>query len=153
MFLKTNFILLGAVALFLFAGGAVLFIFGWKSRAPYPARLAIQDAFIELIPAVTAAEKMRGLSGRAELPENHGMLFVYNRPGRYGFWMKDMRFPIDIIWLSKGFTIVDITPHISPDSFPKVFRPKEPAQYVLEVNADFAEKHHLSIGDSLKPIY
>ncbi len=114
-----------------------------------PNRFMVGETLLELEARTTTLQKMRGLSGRTELSENHGMLFVYNRPGRYGFWMKDMHFPIDIIWLSESFTIVDITPSISPDSFPKVFRPKEPAQYVLEVNAGFAERHRLSIGDSL----
>ena len=118
-----------------------------------PVRFMVGGAPLELTARITMLEKARGLSGMAGLPENHGMLFVYASSGRPGFWMKDMHFPIDIIWLSADFTIVNITPSISPDSFPRVFRPKEPAQYVLEVNAGFAERHGVSVGTLLAPVY
>ena len=54
--------------------------------------------------ALTDEEKARGLSGRESLDEDEGMLFVFDVPGNYGFWMKDMNFAIDIIWLNEKIT-------------------------------------------------
>lgn len=99
--------------------------------------------------ADTEATREQGLSGRATLAENHGMLFFFDAPGRPGFWMKDMLFSIDIIWISKDWTVIDITKNLSPDTYPNAFSPAAEAQYVLEVPAGFADIHHIQIGQSL----
>ena len=85
--------------------------------------------------ANTDAERTQGLSGRASLPAGTGLLFVFESPGKYGFWMKDMNFPIDIVWLGDGMLPVGIEKNVSPDSYPQVFYPPVPVRYVLEVNA------------------
>lgn len=95
-------------------------------------------------------EKEKGLSGRAGLPEGTGMLFVFPKPDDYGFWMKNMNFPIDIIWIGRDFKIVDISTEISPSTFPKTFLPKEPAQFVLEVNSGWAEQNKVAVGDRVE---
>ena len=59
--------------------------------------LAIKSAVIEVELAMSDVKKQLGLSGRSNLPEDKGMLFVYDKPNFYSFWMKDMLFPIDII--------------------------------------------------------
>lgn len=94
--------------------------------------------------------RIQGLSGRKSLPENHGMLFVFEEANKYSFWMKDMKFPIDIIWINKG-EIVDITYHVNPEATDAksltTYQPKESAQYVLEVNANYAREKGIKIGD------
>lgn len=100
---------------------------------------------VELAESVT--EQMQGLSGRRVLPPGEGMLFVFGAPGKYGFWMKDMKFPIDIIWLSQTGSVVYIKENASPDSYPETFSPPEAAKYVLEVNAGFSAENGLKIGD------
>lgn len=100
--------------------------------------------------AETFAQKRQGLSGRRELPEGRGMLFVYEAPGRYSFWMPDMHFPIDIIWLDSGYRIVDITHSLAPESYPDTVSPMAPAQYVLEVNAGVAAAHGVTPGQTLQ---
>ena len=61
--------------------------------------------------------------------------------------MKDMYFPIDIIWIGENNTIVDITKNLSPRTYPKTFSPKTEAKYVLEVNSGYVEAHGINIGD------
>ena len=101
--------------------------------------------------ADTIGKQQQGLSGRERLPEDHGMYFPMGPPQTYTFWMKDMQFPLDIIWIRDGH-IVDISenvPYPVGDHPPAVVQPKEPATGVLEVNAGFTEKHAIKIGDSI----
>lgn len=95
----------------------------------------------------TKAEREEGLSGRTSLPEGSGAFFIFERADKYGFWMPDMHFPIDIIWIGDDLRIADIASAVSPRSYPKVFYPASPARYVLEVPAGIAEKFGWKIGD------
>jgi len=88
----------------------------------------------------TETTRMRGLSGREWLAENEGMLFVFQEPDFYGFWMKDMRFPIDIIWLDEDFGVIDIIESVSPETFPTIFYPPKPVRFVLEISAGGGKK-------------
>src|SRR3989344_6792049 len=58
--------------------------------------------------ATTTEARERGLGGRTEIPKNYGMLFVFPRDDRYGFWMKDMLIPIDVFWLNDKGQVVSI---------------------------------------------
>jgi uncharacterized membrane protein (UPF0127 family) len=101
--------------------------------------------------AETPERKARGLSGRPRLRKGRGMLFPYARPGLHGFWMVDMRFDIDIVWI-RGDRIVDVTsraPHDPPGDLP-TYRPREPADLVLEVPAGTAEGLGWKIGDRVR---
>ncbi|OGN02525.1 MAG: hypothetical protein A2655_02265 [Candidatus Yanofskybacteria bacterium RIFCSPHIGHO2_01_FULL_43_42] len=120
-----------------------------KESAQQPPTIQINGWPVEILLARTSEEQMRGLSGRTVLPENQGMLFLYDEPGFYSFWMKDMQFPIDIIWIDENYIIIDITKDVLPGSFPQIFQSQKPAQYVLEVNAGFVEKNSVEIGNIL----
>ena len=109
--------------------------------------ISINGIRIEIERANTIEEKAQGLSRTTNLGEYQGMFFPYDEPGIYSFWMKDMQFPIDIIWIDEGYKIIDITKDIQPDSFPQLFQPQYPAKYVLEVNAGFSDKNSISIGN------
>ncbi|MCC6290679.1 DUF192 domain-containing protein [Candidatus Nomurabacteria bacterium] len=89
---------------------------------------------IDLELAQTPEEMTRGLSGREGLPEDSGMLFVYPEDTVPAFWMKDMRFPIDIIWLDKNWMVVGIEKNLLPSTYPQTFSPPKPIRYVLEKN-------------------
>jgi len=97
----------------------------------------------------TSASRERGLSGRKNLVTGTGMLFVFLEPTRSGFWMKDMRFPIDIIWIEGG-RVIDIAPQ-APTPLPTgdlpVYYPRLPASYVLEVPSGFSRDHNVKIDD------
>lgn len=104
---------------------------------------------VEIAQGMRAVQK--GLSGRTALDADKGMLFIFSSAARYGFWMPNMRFPIDIIWMNNG-KVVDISHDVSNDFNllkPRLYRPTEPAQYVLEVNAGFARKKRIKIGDAV----
>lgn len=97
------------------------------------------------------AEKAKGLSDRKCLGEGKGMLFAYDTTGDFCFWMKDMNFPIDMLWINDDKTIVTVEPRVSPDTYPaKTFCPDRPAQYVLELNAGVAEDSGWGVGTKLK---
>lgn len=102
--------------------------------------------------AVTPAEQARGLSGREGLGEDEGLLFLLPTSREYGFWMKDMLFPIDILWIQDG-VIIDITENAevptSPYNLPQ-YSPIGPVDTVLEVNAGFVDKHDLRLGTSVR---
>ena len=101
--------------------------------------------------ADTPWKRARGLMFRKKLPNDKGMLFVFEKEGVYGFWMVNMTFPIDIIWIDKNRTIVDITENAQPCLVNcKIYRPSKKVLYVLEVNASFTEKYNVKIGDKVK---
>jgi len=108
----------------------------------------IGDVRVHVDLAQTPAEHEQGLSGRKSLSESEGLLFVFDKPGQHSFWMKDMNFPIDIIWLSRELKIVYIKHDASPLFYPQTYAPDKDAFYVLEVVAGFSEKNNLKIGDS-----
>ncbi len=108
--------------------------------------LAIGNTNIIVEIADTDTTRAHGLSDRAALDEKRGMLFVFSTAAYQSFWMKDVHFPLDIIWLDDNWRVIDITTNISPESFPKTYTPRAPARYVLEVNSGFASAHHIAIG-------
>jgi uncharacterized membrane protein (UPF0127 family) len=88
-----------------------------------------------------------GLSGRDELKRNTGMWFVFDRSDYHGIWMKDMNFPIDIIWIGVNMQIVHLEENISPDTYPNIFKPDKKARFILEVPANFIKKEGIKMGD------
>jgi uncharacterized protein len=99
---------------------------------------------VEIADSVT--ERTLGLSRRNSLPEDSGLLFVFESVGYHGFWMKDMRFPIDIIWI-KDDKVVYVLSDVSEDSYPQIFTPGAPANKVLEINAGLVRKLGIKEGD------
>lgn len=91
------------------------------------------------------------MSGRPTLDEESGMLFVFESENYYSFWMKDMNFPLDIIWMDSDFRIVDIVYNAPPaGSMPEVtYTSDKPAKYVLEINAGQAQARGYYLGNRL----
>ena len=115
-------------------------------------KVKIRDAQISVELATSPTAQQRGLSGRLTLDQNSGMLFIFPRPAYYRFWMPDMHFPLDFIWIGSNDEIVDITKNVSnkfDPANPIFYSPIKPAQYVLEVNADFSQKNNLAVGDKV----
>jgi len=127
---------------------AVAFV--WSTRDGGVSSVKIGQLTIPVEVADTDAERMLGLSGRANLEEGTGLLFVFDRLGKYGFWMKDMNFAIDIAWIDEAGKIVHLESDVVPETYPKVFVPAGEALYVLEVNAGFLATHKINIGDMLE---
>ena len=120
---------------------------GKRELSKGQAIIRVKDFPVRVDVVVTASEQQRGLSGRERLEADEGMLFWGEKPELRGIWMKDMRFPIDILWLSGDGVVVDISRNALPESYPKVFYPRVPAVYVLELSANFTELHSVSAGD------
>ncbi len=111
--------------------------------------ITVNDVVFKINIADTKLERTRGLSGMKMLPKNEGLLFIFDTTGVYPFWMKDMNFPIDIIWVDENLEIVYIKENATPESFPELFNSKIKALYVLEVNAGEIKKNKIKIGDNL----
>ena len=94
--------------------------------------------------------RQMGLSLRDSLKEDEGMLFVFQKLDKYGFWMKDMKFPIDILWIGSDFRVIHIEKSLSPSTYPKVFYSETPAVYVLEVSAGQSDQIGVKIGDNVQ---
>jgi len=123
----------------------------YKRRSDYSLKsLKINETefFVEI--ADTPEERAKGLSGRQSLPEDQGMLFLFNEADFYSFWMKDTLIPLDFIWIQND-QIVEITDNVRPEEYqpPQVLTPKEKINAVLEVNAGFVEKFDIKVGDKI----
>lgn len=102
--------------------------------------------------ADTPAEMAKGLSGKWWMPESVGMWFVFPEADVPTFWMKEMRFGLDFIWIRDG-QVVDVTanvgkPHVLADE-KMIISPKMPADSVVEVNAGWVERHKVQVGDTV----
>jgi uncharacterized membrane protein (UPF0127 family) len=99
--------------------------------------------------ARTQAEKERGLMYREKLSRGQGMLFINNEEGIYSFWMKNMRFPLDIIWLNNNFEVVFIAKNTQPCREKECLNiiPSKPARYILEINAGETDRIGLQLGN------
>ncbi len=106
--------------------------------------------------AVTRDERQQGLSGRETMAQDAGMLFLFEEEQPLQFWMKDMRFPLDIIWIDGQCRLIDVAadvptppPNASNEEIPKAQSPL-PAQYVLELNAGEWARAGLSPGERVE---
>lgn len=111
-------------------------------------KIAGQKIKVDL--ALTPKEQEQGLSGRAGLNENAGMLFVFKNPSRNFFWMKDMNFPIDMVWVSEDLHVIYIEKDAKPESYPEAFGPNKNTKYVLEAVSGFSDKNNLKEEDSVE---
>jgi uncharacterized protein len=99
--------------------------------------------------AATDEQRTKGLSVKDRLDENEAMLFVFDYEAEHTFWMKNMKFPIDIIWIDSDKTVVYIEHNVEPCStelFCPTYRPDHDSLYVLEAIGGFAETHDIVEG-------
>ncbi|MEK7065965.1 MAG: DUF192 domain-containing protein [Patescibacteria group bacterium] len=99
--------------------------------------------------ADTEEKRIKGLGGLASIPRGYGMFFVFDSPDYQSIWMKDMLFPIDIIWIDENSKIIHIEKNISPDTYPKIFTAPFKARFVLELNAGISEFYNLRLGQAI----
>jgi uncharacterized membrane protein (UPF0127 family) len=100
--------------------------------------------------AATPLARERGLSGVKNLAAKNGKLFIFDRADKYGFWMKDMYFPLDIIWISEDWKVESVSKQLSPATYPNIFYPNGNVIAVLEINAGEWDANHLNIGDQVR---
>ena len=104
---------------------------------------------VQLDIADTPEKRQKGLSGRSGLAEDEGMLFIFPENGLHSFWMKDMLFSIDILWLNSEGEVVHLVENASPSSYPASFSPENPALFVLELSAGASARLGVEVGDTV----
>jgi uncharacterized membrane protein (UPF0127 family) len=100
-------------------------------------------------------DRAMGLMFRPSLSLDHGMLFTFGQPDFHGIWMKNCKFPIDILWLDEGKKVVHLDEAVPPctakeDKNCPVYYPLSRASYVVEINAGQARREKAVVGSSLK---
>ncbi|MBI5621209.1 DUF192 domain-containing protein [Candidatus Gottesmanbacteria bacterium] len=141
--MKKYLVLLGIVAVGLFA-------VWYYARHPLQTTVTIRGITYAVDVVITPKEKEVGLGFRDSLEANRGMLFVFDTKALHPFWMRNMRFPIDILWIDDR-TIVDISKHVPPSDKPvgelPIYHPTKPADKVLEIAAGQADEYGFAIGN------
>ena len=90
-----------------------------------------------------------GLSRKNTLGEDEGMFFTFEKTGNYEFWMKDMNFPIDVLWVDEDFNIVGIENSLATSTYPNIFGGNYFSKYVLELSAGNSQKNKIKVGDKI----
>lgn len=150
-FLKENIrLLLGLTVVIFFSILLAAFIASDRKNST---QVSVNDAKFQVSLAKTDKEKQIGLSDTKNLPENKGMLFLFDQPAYYSFWMKEMKFPIDIIYIhgNKVTTVFsNVLPPSQTDGHLPLYQPKNASDKVLEVNAGMAQKYNIQEGSTIK---
>lgn len=127
--------------------GDVRVFLDWRAGIPF----IVRGKTIIVRVARTDEEHSKGLGGIRRLSGDKGLLYVYPYESFYTHSMKDMLFPLDIIWIDADKKIVDVITDVLPDTYPDyMFVNDYLAQYVLEIPAGFFKKHGLELGDAVE---
>jgi uncharacterized membrane protein (UPF0127 family) len=121
----------------------------WRTYYPELVPIVIGATAVQASVADSLPERIKGLSDTPYLPDGVVKLFAFGAEGEHGIWMKDMKYPLDIIWVAKSGTIVHIEENISPETYPESFSSPTPAWYVIEANAGFVASTSLKVGDEV----
>lgn len=143
--------------IFLISGLSILVITLTFLNYNYPDKktpqIAINNHIFNLEITKTEKEKEIGLAKYKNIPQNFGMLFTFEKPEYHSFWMKNMRFPIDIIFIRNN-KIVTIFKNASPPKSNNeqllIYTPSQFSDTVLEINAGLSEKNKFKNGDLVR---
>lgn len=111
--------------------------------------VVIAETKVTVEVADSESELAKGLSGKKTLAPGTGMLFIFDTNDTHGIWMKNMLFPIDVIWIAENMQVVHLEQNIAPNTYPTSFKPNRPARFVLEVPAGFISEEGIKNGDLL----
>ncbi len=133
---------------------AILVLYNYLSKSSiHKSTVTIENKTFLLDVARTDNEKEIGLAKYNKLPEDTAMLFIFQSSDYYSFWMKNMKFPIDIIYIQDN-KIVDIFKNVpypkTKDEKLTIYTPKSKANFVLETNANLSTKYNFKIGSYIK---
>jgi uncharacterized protein len=118
-------------------------------NSTYTTLLGFREPYL-LELADSPEKRQQGLSGRENIANHSGMLFIFDTNDYHGIWMPDMNFSIDIIWLDEAKQVVAIESRVAPETYPRVFKPTVPAKYVIELPAGTAATEQLVVGQVLE---
>jgi uncharacterized protein len=100
---------------------------------------------------VDTPDKMtRGLGGRENLSDGEGVWFIFAESAKHGIWMRNMKFPIDILWFDENLRLVHVKEDANPDTYPEIFSPPVNSRFVLEIPSGYAEKTGIKLGDTVQ---
>lgn len=118
-----------------------------KSQKVIEGNVTINGKTFEIELADEPTERSRGLMFRESLQRDKGMLFLFDREGVYSFWMMNVNFNLDIIWINSNGNVVHIEKDV-PSCFEScpVYSPKDSAKYIFEINSGVADELHLQVG-------
>lgn len=140
---------IAVAAVLLMIGGAALYVL-WPQLQPH-VNLHIGDGVFITRVAKTPEDREQGLSGTSELRADQGLLIIFDTDEKWSIWMKEMKYPIDIVWLDKNKKVVYIVKNAPPESYPyERFTPKQDARYVLELPAGTTSKKSINIGSEAR---
>lgn len=129
-------------------GFGIVLLPGYAHFSPESSEMHLGSNQFDITIADTDPERIKGLSGSSELAEDEAMLFVFDYDHKWSIWMKDMNYPIDIVWLNNSKEVVDYVTNVSPDSYPdKKYAPKVEARYVVEFKSGVVEQAGIKVGD------
>jgi len=148
--MSLNKIIIGFIIILLIFSGII--VFQLNNTSLPKSKVTIDKHTFSTETATTSAQLQQGLSGRASLPQNQGMLFIFKTAEPYPFWMNDMKFPLDMIFINNN-KIVDIfqnvpQPKNSNAKLP-IYTPVAPANQVLEINAGLSKAYGFKKGDTV----
>jgi len=125
---------------------SIVLILTNKSETKYT-RINVGNTEVNAEISDTTLKQAKGLMFRKSLPQNEGMLFIFDKEDYYVFWMMNTSIPLDIIWINNDMEIVHMEKNIQPCGILcPVYKPSEKAKYVLEVNAGFVDRHHVEVS-------
>lgn len=142
-------LLIGLAVVIFFSILLATFIASDRRKA---SQVTINSGKFQVAIAKTDTQRQIGLSDTKSLPENKGMLFLFDQPGYYSFWMRQMKFPIDIIYIrgNKVTTVFSNVPPSTKNGNLPLYQPKDKSEKVLEVNAGVAKKYNIQEGSTVK---
>lgn len=131
-----------------------VFLFFWQRYYWSETKVYLKEQKLEVLIADSIYRQQKGLGGRDSVSPYDGMIFPFSFPAKHAFVMRDMRFPIDIIWFYKG-DVVDMAPNVSIEPNKeeyeyKKYTPRVESDLVLELPAGWIEEHNLQIGDKMR---
>ncbi|MFA7244977.1 MAG: DUF192 domain-containing protein [Candidatus Magasanikbacteria bacterium] len=133
--------------------GLAIFLFFWQRYYWTETIVSLKDQKLEVLIADSIYRQQKGLGGRDSINPYDGMIFPFSFPSKHSFVMRDMSFPIDIVWFYKG-EVVDIAPNvpIEPNKEEyeyKKYTPRVDSDLVLELPSGWVKEHNLKIGDKM----
>ncbi|MCA9354841.1 MAG: DUF192 domain-containing protein [Candidatus Kaiserbacteria bacterium] len=128
----------------------------WRAIYPVTYPITIGGVAVEASVADTLSTRIKGLSDTPFLPDHVVKLFVFGVEGDHSIWMKDMNYPLDIMWVTREGEIVHIEEDVQPSTYSREnpmasqnFRSPVPSWYVIEANAGFVASNTISVGDEV----
>lgn len=111
--------------------------------------LDVDGEQVTLEVADTRFKQTRGLTNRKRPDDAYGMLYVLEEPSRYAYWMKDMLFSTDVIWLDEQYRVIDLEASLSAENSSQIYEPDQPALFVLEFPDGFVKRHAVKKGERI----